>query len=290
MSTPIKNRYEFVLFYEVENGNPNGDPDAGNMPRIDPETGYGIVTDVCLKRKIRNYVELALGDATGFMIYVKENTPLNAQHRKAYVASGIEVPKKGEGKVDLKTIDTVRRWMCQNFYDVRAFGAVMTTEVNCGQVRGPIQINFSRSIDPIVQQEVTITRVTVTRETEEKTREIGRKHIVPYGLYRVEGYVSAKLANDETKGTGFSEEDLQLFWDALVNMFEHDHSASRGKMTARKLFIFKHDSELGNAPAQQLFDLVQVERLQPSQPPRSFADYKIHIGSAPAGVTLIEKL
>ena len=166
----------------------------------------------------------------------------------------------------------------------------MTTEVNCGQVRGPIQINFSRSIDPIVQQEVTITRVTVTRETEEKTREIGRKHIVPYGLYRVEGYVSAKLANDETKGTGFSEEDLQLFWDALVNMFEHDHSASRGKMTARKLFIFKHDSELGNAPAQQLFDLVQVERLQPSQPPRSFADYKIHIGSAPAGVTLIEKL
>lgn len=290
MSTPIKNRYEFVLFYEVENGNPNGDPDAGNMPRIDPETGYGIVTDVCLKRKIRNYIELLKQDAPGFMIYVKENEPLNGQHRKAYLAKGIEVPKKSEGKVDPKTIDAVRRWMCANFYDVRTFGAVMTTEVNCGTVRGPVQINFSRSIDPIVQQEVTITRVTVTREDEEKTHEIGRKHIVPYALYRVEGYVSAKLANDESKGTGFSEEDLELFWDALVNMFDHDHSASRGKMTARKLIIFKHDSELGNAPAQQLFDLVQVEHLNPSQPPRSFTDYKIQIGAAPNGVTLIEKL
>ncbi len=290
MSTPIKNRYEFVLFYEVENGNPNGDPDAGNMPRIDPETGYGIVTDVCLKRKIRNYIELLKQDAPGFAIYVKENEPLNKQHRKAYLAKGIEVPKKSEGKVTPDTIKTVRGWMCQNFYDVRTFGAVMATEVNCGIVRGPVQINFSRSLDPIVQQEVTITRVTVTREDEEKTREIGRKHIVPYAMYRVEGYVSAKLANDENKGTGFSEEDLELFWDALVNMFDHDHSASRGKMTARKLIIFKHDTELGNAPAQQLFDLVQIERLHPGQPPRSFADYKIEIGTAPNGVTLIEKL
>ena len=263
MSEPIKNRYEFVLFYDVENGNPNGDPDAGNMPRIDPETGYGIVTDVCLKRKIRNYVELVKQDAPGYRIYIKEGIPLNQNHVEAYDAVGLNPGTKAT----VSQVIDARKWMCSNFFDVRTFGAVMTTGDNCGQVRGPVQINFSRSIDPIVQQEVTITRQTVTRiEDIEKERTMGRKHIVPYGLYRVEGYVSAKLANDTTKGTGFSEEDLELFWEALVNMFEHDHSAARGKMATRKLFIFKHESELGNAPAHKLFDLVTVERVKHAIP------------------------
>ncbi len=289
MTPPIKNRYEFVLLYDVENGNPNGDPDAGNMPRIDPETGYGIVTDVCLKRKIRNYVELVKGDAPGYKIYVKEGIPLNAHHEDAYVNNGL----KPGSKADVASVNKVRRWMCDNFFDVRTFGAVMSTGDNCGQVRGPIQINFSRSIDPIVQQEVTITRLTVTRkEDAEKERTMGRKHIVPYGLYRVEGYVSAKLANDATKGTGFSEEDLTLFWDALVNMFEHDHSAARGKMAVRKLIVFQHESELGNAPSHRLFELVTVERSAAANPPRRFADYAVNIdkAGAPSGVTIIEKL
>jgi CRISPR-associated protein Csd2 len=291
MTTPITNRYEFVLFYDVENGNPNGDPDAGNMPRIDPETGYGIVTDVCLKRKIRNYVEMKMGDAAGYKIYVKETIPLNAQHELAYIANGIELPKKEDSsKKDPAVLQTLRNWMCLNFFDIRTFGAVMTTQVNCGQVRGPVQINFSRSIDPIIQQEVTITRVTVTRKDEDKSTEMGRKQIIPYALYRVEGYVSAKLANDPTKGTGFSQEDVDLLWEALINMFEFDHSASRGKMCSRKLFIFKHDSELGNAPAHKLFDLIQVEKVNASQPPRSFADYKILVktDAVPTGVTLTE--
>lgn len=293
MNTPIQNRYEFVLLYDVENGNPNGDPDAGNMPRIDPETGYGIVTDVCLKRKIRNYVELVKQDAPGWKIYVKEGIPLNAQHELAYIANGLEIPKKEDAKnVDAARLNVLRKWMCANFYDVRTFGAVMTTAVNCGQVRGPVQINFSRSIEPIVQQEVTITRLTVTRKDEDKNTEMGRKHIVPYGLYRVEGYISARLANDPAKGTGFSEEDLQLFWDALVNMFEHDHSAARGKMSARKLFIFKHDSDLGNAPSHQLFDLVKVARVTDSGPARSYFDYAVELerDQMPAGVTVIEKV
>ena len=287
MTTSIKNRYEFVLLYDVENGNPNGDPDAGNMPRIDPETGYGIVTDVCLKRKIRNYVELVKGDATGYRIYVKEGIPLNQNHIEAYVA----VELKPGAKAAVTEVNKARRWMCANFFDVRTFGAVMTTGDNCGQVRGPVQINFSRSLDPIIQQEVTITRQTVTRiEDAEKERTMGRKHIVPYGLYRVEGYVSAKLANDETKGTGFSAEDLELFWDALVNMFENDHSAAHGKMAARKLVVFKHESELGNAPSHQLFELVKVSRNAASNPPRSFSDYAVSIDKAPGGVTIIEKL
>ncbi len=289
MSTPINNRYEFVLLYDVENGNPNGDPDAGNMPRIDPETGYGIVTDVCLKRKIRNYVELVKGDAPGYRIYIKEGNPLNQNHVEAYVAVGLEPGKKaGTAKVG-----DARKWMCANFFDVRTFGAVMSTGDNCGQVRGPAQINFSRSIDPILQQEVTITRQTVTKiEDAEKERTMGRKHIVPYGLYRVEGYVSAKLANDETKGTQFSEADLELFWDALVNMFEHDHSAARGKMASRKLFVFKHASELGNAPAHKLFDLVTVERASGANPPRAFADYVVSLNreGLPEEVTVIEKI
>jgi CRISPR-associated protein Csd2 len=287
-STPIANRYEFVLLYDVENGNPNGDPDAGNMPRIDPETGYGIVTDVSLKRKVRNYVELVKGDAPGFRIYVKEGTPLNQNHVEAYEAVDALEPGK---KADAAGVGKARKWMCKNFFDVRTFGAVMTTGDNCGQVRGPIQINFSRSIDPIVQQEVTITRQTVTKiEDAEKERTMGRKHIVPYGLYRVEGYVSAKLANDETKGTTFSEEDLSLFWEALVNMFEHDHSAARGKMAVRKLFIFKHESDLGNAPSHKLFDLVKVAKC--ANPPRRFADYEVTVdrSGVPQGVELIEKL
>jgi CRISPR-associated protein Csd2 len=288
MSAPIKNRYEFVLLYDVENGNPNGDPDAGNMPRIDPETGYGIVTDVCLKRKIRNYAELVKGDSTGYRIHVKEGIPLNQNHAEAYVSVGL---KSGE-KAKPDKVNEARAWMCANFFDVRTFGAVMGTGDNCGQVRGPVQINFSRSIDPIIQQEVTITRQTVTRiEDAEKERTMGRKHIVPYGLYRAEGYISAKLANDPAKGTGFSEEDLELCWEALVNMFEHDHSAARGKMAARKLFVFKHESDLGNAPSHLLFEMISVERKAGVVAPRKFGDYTVQVnGDAPNGVTLIEKL
>ena len=288
MNTPVKNRYEFVIFYDVENGNPNGDPDAGNMPRIDPETGYGIVTDVCLKRKIRNYVEMVKQDAPGYKIYVKEGIPLNKRHAEAYVAVDL---KPGE-KAKVEEVSKAREWMCRNFFDVRTFGAVMSTGDNCGQVRGPVQINFSRSMDPIMQQEVTITRQTVTRVEEiEKERTMGRKHIVPYGLYRAEGYVSAKLANDESKGTGFSDEDLELFWEAVLNMFEHDRSAARGKMNLRKLIIFKHESDLGNAPAQQLFELVKVSRNPQANPPRSFTDYEIKIekDKLPGGVSIKEK-
>ena len=289
-SAPISNRYEFVLLYDVENGNPNGDPDAGNMPRIDPETGHGIVTDVCLKRKIRNYAELVKGDATGYRIHIKEGIPLNQNHVEAYQA----VPDLEPGKkANLAGVNQARRWMCDNFFDVRTFGAVMSTGDNCGQVRGPVQINFSRSIDPIVQQEVTITRQAVTRiEDIDSERTMGRKHIVPYGLYRAEGYVSARLANDAAKGTGFSEADLELLWDALINMFEHDHSAARGKMATRKLIVFKHDSDLGNAPAHRLFDLVKVERKPEVVVPRSFNEYDVSIDadSAPSGVTVIEIL
>ena len=287
--TTLSNRYEFVLLYDVENGNPNVDPYAGNMPRIDPETGYGIVTDVCLKRKIRNYVEMVKGDAAGYRIYIKEGIPLNANHKEAYLAVGLEPGKKAP----VEGVNKARAWMCKNFYDIRTFGAVLMVGDNCGQVRGPVQMNFSRSIDPIVQQEVTITRLTVTREEEaDKERTMGRKHIVPYGLYRAEGYISAKLANDETKGTGFSEEDLKLFWEALVNMFEHDHSAARGKMAVRKLIVFKHDSDLGNAPSHQLFELVKVSKKPEANPPRSFGDYIAIIDKAgvPQGVELIEKL
>lgn len=288
MSEPIKNRFEFVLLYDVENGNPNGDPDAGNMPRIDPETGYGIVTDVCLKRKIRNYVELVKGDAPGYRIYIKEGIPLNQNNAEAYkTIEGLNLDKKAD------LVDAARKWMCANFFDVRTFGAVMTTTVNCGQVRGPVQINFSRSIDPITQQEVTITRLTVTRiEKAENERTMGRKHIVPYALYRAEGYISAKLANQPEKGTGFSEEDLQLLWDALINLFEHDHSAARGKMATRKLIVFKHDSDLGNAPSHILFERIQVKRKPEVTVPRSFSDYIVAVNreNLPEGVELIEKL
>ncbi len=283
MSEPIKNRYEFVLLFDVENGNPNGDPDMGNMPRVDPQTGHGIVTDVCLKRKIRDYVDLVKSDVPGYDIYVKSGAVLNEQHKKAYDYLGIE-PSNKKPKDDELT-----RFMCENFFDIRTFGAVMTTEVNCGQVRGPVQLNFARSIDPIFQQEVTVTRLAVTHERDsEKGQTMGKKQIVPYALYRIEGYISAHLAQ---KTTGFSEDDLELFWDGLVNMFEHDHSASRGKMSARKLVVFKHDTALGSCQSHLLFDKVMVERISGDLPPRSFGDYKVAVAKdVPAGVEVIEKL
>jgi CRISPR-associated protein Csd2 len=284
MSELIKNRYEFMLFYDVENGNPNGDPDAGNMPRIDPETGHGIVTDVCLKRKIRNYVELIKQDEVGYKIYIKEDKPLNLTHQVAYNALGLDYEKSNKSQEDL-----ARAWMCKNYYDVRTFGAVMSTGQSCGQVRGPVQINFSRSIDPIIQQEVTITRVV---QVDKPEGTIGRKHIVPYALYKAEGFISAKLANDDTKGTGFTEADLDLFWEALVNMFEHDRSAARGKMISRKLFIFKHASELGNAPSHLLFDSISVQKNNGDEPTRHFSDYKIFVDRdvIPEQVTFIERI
>lgn len=287
---PISNRYEFVMFFDVENGNPNGDPDAGNMPRIDPETGHGLVTDVCLKRKIRNYVELTREGQIGYDIYVKEGIPLNAQHSKAYAAYGLKPTDKLSR--DEATAQKLTGFMCQNFYDVRTFGAVMSTKVNCGQVRGPVQINFARSIDPIMPQEMTITRMSVTSEAdwERKTHEMGRKQIVPYALYRVEGYVSAKLAQ---KTTGFNDDDLALLWESLINLFEHDHSASRGKMATRKLFVFKHDSELGNAPSHLLFDRIQVKHTDENKAiTRCYQDYVIEAkqDNLPSGVTLLELL
>lgn len=290
MSTPIKNRYDFVILFDVENGNPNGNPDAGNMPRIDPETGYGLVTDVCLKRKIRNYVEDLKEEAPGYRIYVKEGVPLNRSDAEALTAVGVSGDLKAAKKADPGIDKKLRDFMCSNFYDIRTFGAVMTTFVkgalNCGQVRGPVQLNFARSIDPIVPQEVTITRVAITTEAdaEKKGTEMGRKYIVPYGLYRVEGYISANLAR---KTTGFSEDDLNLLWTAILNMFENDHSAARGKMAVRELIVFRHDSELGCAPAHKLFDLVKAAHKDNVTAPRSYEDYTVTVDEAalPAGVT-----
>lgn len=288
MSEAIRNRYEFVILFDVENGNPNGDPDAGNMPRIDPESGLGIVTDVCLKRKIRNYIETVKEDEKGYKIYIKEDVPLNRSDREACEALGIQETedkkvtdalkklKKSDPDVDVK----LRDYMCENFYDIRTFGAVMTTFVkaslNCGQVRGPVQLGFARSIDPIMSQEITITRVAITTEkdAENKSTEMGRKNIVPYALYRAEGYISANLAR---KVTGFSEEDLSLLWEAIVNMFEHDHSAARGKMAVRELIVFKHSKELGDCPAYKLFDAVEVKKNENVDYPRSYKDYSIQI-------------
>ena len=291
----IKNRYEFVVLFDVENGNPNGDPDAGNMPRIDPETGYGLVTDVCLKRKIRNYVEMVKEGVPGYRIYIKDGVPLNASDREACEYLGIEASKealKAAKKNDEHIDEKIRDFMCQNFYDIRTFGAVMTTFVkgalNCGQVRGPVQLGFARSVDPILPQEVTITRVAITTEAdaENKGTEMGRKYIVPYGLYRVEGYVSANIAR---KTTEFSEDDLNLLWTAILNMFENDHSAARGNMAVRELIVFKHDSEFGNAPAYKLFDTVKVAHKPDVVAPRSYSDYTVEVDEAalPAGVTCI---
>lgn len=287
----IKNRYEFVILYDVENGNPNGDPDAGNMPRIDPESGYGLVTDVCLKRKIRNYVETVKEDVPGYRIYVKDGVPLNRSDKEACAYVKVDPDKlKEEKKKDPGIDEKLRDFMCSNFYDIRTFGAVMTTFVkgalNCGQIRGPVQLGFSRSIDPVLPQEVTITRTAITTEAdaEKKDTEMGRKYIVPYALYRCEGYVSANLAR---KTTGFSEEDLQLLWDAILNMFENDHSAARGKMAVRELIVFRHDSELGNAPAHKLFELIRVEKKDGVSAPRAYSDYTVTVDekSLPQGVT-----
>ena len=292
MADIIKNRYEFVILFDVENGNPNGDPDAGNMPRVDPETGLGLVTDVCLKRKIRNYIETVKEDEPGYRIYIRDNVPLNRSDNEAYLAlnvtdKNIKEKKKEDPELDKK----IRDWMCGNFFDIRTFGAVMTTFVksalNCGQVRGPVQLGFARSIEPVIPQEVTITRVAITTEAdaEKKGTEMGRKYIIPYGLYRCEGYISANLAR---KTTGFTEDDLELLWNAILNMFELDHSAARGKMAVRELIVFKHDSELGCAPAYKLFESVRVVRKEDDgTPARSYSDYLVTVDetSLPSGIT-----
>lgn len=296
MSEVIKNRYEFVVLFDVENGNPNGDPDAGNMPRIDPESGYGLVTDVCLKRKIRNYVELVKEEEEGYQIYIKENIPLNRSDNKAFEYLKIDETKtKDLKKNDPEADRKIRDFMCKNFFDIRTFGAVMTTFVkaslNCGQVRGPVQLGFARSIDPIVSQEVTITRVAITTEKDagNKSTEMGRKNIVPYGLYRVEGYISANLAR---KVTGFSEEDLELLWEAIINMFEHDHSAARGKMAVRELIVFKHSKELGDCPAYKLFEAVEVKKKAEILYPRKYQDYEVTVQEEqiPETVEVIRKI
>jgi len=283
----IANRYEFVLLFDVQNGNPNGDPDAGNTPRVDPETGHGLVTDVCLKRKIRNYVALTKNGAEGYNIYVQEKAVLNRTNEMAYKQFDLKpVAKKLPKKIE--DAKKITGWMCANFFDIRSFGAVMTTEVNCGQVRGPVQLAFARSVEPILSQEVSITRMAVTNEKDlEKERTMGRKHIVPYGLYAVQGFISASLAEK----TGFSDDDLGLLWDALINMFEHDRSAARGLMSSQKLFIFKHQDKLGNAPAHKLFDLIEIRRNNRTEgPARSFKDYDVSVGSAPNSVEIIEML
>lgn len=287
----IQNRYDFVLLFDVADGNPNGDPDAGNLPRVDAETGNGLVTDVALKRKVRNYVGIAHGEQPPYEIYVKEKAILNKQHERAYVAIGAADQLAGDDKKRKggDKVDDARRWMCANFFDVRTFGAVMSLGTNCGQVRGPVQLTFARSVDPVVALEHSITRMAVATEAEAEkqggdNRTMGRKFTVPYGLYRAHGFVSAHLA----KQTGFSEDDLQLLWLALSSMFEHDRSAARGQMATRGLYVFKHDSALGNAPAHKLFDLVQAEKKNGDAPARGFADYTVTVDEVgiPAGVTL----
>jgi CRISPR-associated protein Csd2 len=287
----LNSRYEFVYLFDVKDGNPNGDPDAGNLPRVDAETGQGLVTDVCLKRKVRNYVGLVKEETPPYEIYIKEKAVLNRNNQRAYEALDLKSESK---KLPKKEEDArkVTQWMCQNFFDIRTFGAVMSTEINTGQVRGPIQFNFARSIDPVVSAEHSITRIAVTTEKEADkqsgdNRTMGRKFTIPYGLYRCHGFVSANLA----KQTGFGEEDLELFWDALVNMLDHDRSASRGEMSPCALLVFKHESSLGNAPARKLFDLVKIQKVSEG-PARDFADYQVTVDEAnlPQGVELIKLL
>jgi len=310
MSKPVTNRHEFVLFFDVTNGNPNGDPDAGNMPRLDPETNQGLVSDVALKRKVRNYVALVGGDKPGQEIYMSEGATLNNQHKKAWAAVMPEVTKADEFKrlpKDEQKARELTQWMCGNFWDIRTFGAVMSTGVNAGQVRGPVQFSFARSVEPILPLEISITRMAATTEADAEAkggRTMGRKHIVPYGLYRAHGYVSAPLASHATKGTGFSEDDLELLWQALESMFDHDRSAARGEMASRKLIIFKHESALGNAQAQKLFGRVNTLRVHQGSeqeigspatdnwpPARKWEDYKVTIDRSdlPAGVEIIER-
>ena len=286
----IQNRYEFVYFFDVTNGNPNGDPDAGNMPRLDPESSKGLVTDVCLKRKIRNFIEVTCENAPGYEIYVKEKSVLNLQNKRAYEAIGIE-PNTKDKKLpkDEAKARAITAWMCNNFFDIRSFGAVMTTEVNSGQVRGPVQLAFAQSLDPIVPLEVSITRMAVTNEKDlDKERTMGRKHIVPYALYRMHGFISANLAAK----TGFSDDDLAKLWQALTLMFEYDRSAARGEMAARKLIVFKHDSALGSQPAHKLFDAVKVERVngESGTPASGFGDYKISVISDGLNGVSVEEL
>lgn len=288
-------RCEFVLLFDVQNGNPNGDPDAGNAPRIDPETGHGLITDVCIKRKIRNYIMLRQnGDGapkSGYDIYVAERAILNNQHRRAYDALKIDPDKPGAGDEN-----RAQQWMCQTFFDVRMFGAVMSTGVNAGQVRGPVQLAFARSVDPIVSLEQSITRMAVTTEKEAEKQEasqtgqrrmMGRKEIIPYALYCCHGFVNPYLANQ----TGFSRDDLELLWEALANIFEHDRSAARGEMASQKLFVFEHATPLGNAPAHQLFRRLSIQRTNTDAPPRSYEDYEVIMArDLPEGITLHEKL
>jgi CRISPR-associated protein Csd2 len=305
----VQNRHEFVLFFDVANGNPNGDPDAGNLPRLDPETNEGLVSDVALKRKVRNYVALARPDRPGHEIYMSEGSTLNNQHKKGWSAVLPEVTAAADMKKlpkDEARSRELTRWMCANFWDIRAFGAVMTTGVNAGQVRGPVQFAFARSVEPILPLEISITRMAATTESDAETkggRTMGRKHLVPYGLYRVHGYVSAPLASHPIKGTGFSQADLELLWEALLNMFDHDRSAARGEMSTRKLIVFRHASALGNAQAQSLFDRVKTRRIHQGVEAeigsdmtvrwpvaRGWGDYKITIdrNGLPAGIELIE--
>lgn len=297
MANAIKNKYEFSVLFEVKNGNPNGDPDAGNLPRMDPDTGLGLVTDVCIKRKIRDYVQVVKENVPGFQIYVRNGIPLETNDKMAFSylgAMGKDVAevKRKDPEVDLK----IRDFMCQNFYDIRTFGAVMTTfakkehNLNCGQIRGPVQLGFAQSIDPISYQDMSVVRTSVSteREAKEKSSTFGKKAIVPYALYRVDGYISANLAG---RVTGFSEEDLELFWEALLNMFEHDHSAARGNMSVRRLIVFKHSSEFGDCPAFKLFDALKVSRKEGIENPRCYEDYhiKLHDSQIPDSVTVIEK-
>ncbi len=302
MSTPIKNRYDFVLIFDVKDGNPNGDPDAGNLPRVDPETGCGLVTDVCLKRKVRNVIQMTQDPTKGFDIFVKEKAILNQLIEGAYQTMGIDLIKppidekdgkkrNKEGSGQGKEVEKARNQMCKTYFDIRTFGAVMSTGANAGQVRGPVQMTFGRSVDPVVTLEHCITRMAVATEAEAEkqsgdNRTMGRKNTIPYGVYVAHGFVSAHLAAQ----TGFSEDDLALFWDAIVNMFEHDRSAARGLMSTQRLVIFKHDSALGNAPAHKLFGRVKVESKDKSKPPRDIADYAVTIDDAnmPKGVSILE--
>lgn len=307
-ATGVTRRHEFVLFFDVQNGNPNGDPDAGNLPRLDPETNQGLVSDVALKRKIRNYVALARADVPGHEIYMRDGATLNVEHRRAWTAVMPEAKPEDQKKLPKEAkARELTRWMCANFWDIRTFGAVMTTGVNAGQVRGPVQLAFARSVEPVLPLEIAITRLAATTESDAETkggRTMGRKHIVPYGLYRAHGFVSAPLASHPVKGTGFSDDDLALLFEALGQMFDHDRSAARGEMATRKLVIFRHATALGNAPAHALFERVRTLRVHKGEaheigadatnnwpPARSFADYRVTVDreGLPAGVEVIER-
>ena len=294
----IKNRYDFILVFDVKDGNPNGDPDAGNLPRIDPETGHGLITDVCLKRKVRNFIELSRQGESGYDIFIKEKAILNRQIETAYSEGGINLQnettsdgakRKEKGKAQGKEVEEGRTLMCKRFYDVRTFGAVMSTGPNAGQVRGPVQLTFARSINPVVTLEHSITRMAVTKEEDAEkqggdNRTMGRKFTIPYGLYLGYGFISPQLA----KQTGFNEDDLALFWESLTKMFDFDRSAARGLMGLRKLLVFQHESLLGNAPAHRLFDQVHIDLVQPDCSPRCFSDYRITLDkdTIPSGVSV----